>query len=84
MMKQTFYELKSLFIDTLEKLQGRNKRIFAAQIAINLGKGGQSLVAKEFKMARDTIRKARDRRKYLGPFQAPAEPAKDPQGETGR
>jgi hypothetical protein len=57
-MKQTFYELKSLFIDTLEKLQGRNKRIFAAQIAINLGKGGQSLVAKEFKMARDTIRKA--------------------------
>lgn len=57
MIKLTFYEMKDFFIDTLNKLKGRDKRIFAAEIAIKLGKGGQSLIAKEFEMSRITIRK---------------------------
>ena len=57
MIKQTFYEMKDFFLSTLNKLKGRDKRIFAAEIAIKLGKGGQSLIAKEFEMSRITIRK---------------------------
>lgn len=57
MIKLTFYEMKDFFIDTLNKLKGRDKRIFAAEIAMKLGKGGQSLIAKEFEMSRITIRK---------------------------
>jgi hypothetical protein len=57
MIKQTFYEMKDFFLNTLNKLKGRDKRIFAAEIAIKLGKGGQSLVSKEFDMSRITIQK---------------------------
>ena len=49
--------VKYLFKGILEKLVGGNKRRAAAEIAIEYGVGGQSFVAKELQISRNTVRK---------------------------
>jgi len=48
---------KDIFIETVNKLSSSSKRIALAKISKIIGKGGQSIVANEFKVSRDTIRK---------------------------
>lgn len=57
MIKDFFGKCKYIFIDTVEKLKGYDKRIALAHIAEKYGYGGQSFVASEFNVGRDTIRK---------------------------
>lgn len=59
MINEFFGKCKHIFIDTVNKLKGSNKRIVLASTADEIGKGGQSIVAKEFKVSRDTIRKGK-------------------------
>lgn len=48
---------KDFFKAVLTKLKGSDRRVTLAQVSEALGKGGQSIVAKEFNVSRDTIRK---------------------------
>lgn len=50
-------DLKTLFIETAEHLQGWARRTFMAKVANLLGKGGQRRAADELGWCRDTIRK---------------------------
>jgi DDE family transposase len=50
---------KNIFIESVNKLKGSDKRIALAKTAKEIGKGGQSIVASQFKVSRDTIRKGR-------------------------
>lgn len=50
---------KDIFKETLNKLKGSDRRVALASVSEVIGKGGQSLVAKEFNVSRDTIRKGR-------------------------
>lgn len=52
-----FLTMKSFFINTLSKLRGRDRRIYAAELAMEIGRGGLSVVSKSLNMSRDTIRK---------------------------
>lgn len=52
-----FLTMKSFFINTLSKLRGRDRRIYAAELALSMGRGGLSLVSKSLNMSRDTLRK---------------------------
>jgi hypothetical protein len=54
---ETFVELRDFFANTLKKLKGSDKRTFCAELALRIGHGGQSLVAKELCVSRKTIRK---------------------------
>jgi len=56
--KESFFHMKSIFLDCYNKLKGRNRRIFAAQLALALGKGGQVFISHQFKISRTTLRKA--------------------------
>lgn len=57
-MIQKFYtKFKDIMTETINKLTGTDKRKALAMIAEAIGKGGQSIVAKEFHVSRDTIRK---------------------------
>lgn len=57
-MIQNFLEkCKDIFIESVNKLKGSDKRIALAKTAEAIGIGGQSVVAKEFNVSRDTIRK---------------------------
>lgn len=48
---------KDIFIDSINKLRGSDRRIALAKVSKAIGKGGQRIVAKEFNVSRDTIRK---------------------------
>jgi len=48
---------KDIFKETVNKLKGSDRRIALASISEVIGKSGQSIVAKEFNVSRDTIRK---------------------------
>ena len=52
-------ELKTLYIDTADKLKGSDRRLFMARVAGTLGYGGQSRAARELGWNRSTIRKGR-------------------------
>jgi hypothetical protein len=57
-MIQNFLENGKGFLKkALKFLKGNDKRLFAASIALEYGYGGESYVAGEFNMGRDTIRK---------------------------
>lgn len=45
---------------TADKLSGKDKRLFMAQVVRRLGHGGQRFAAKEFGWSRDTVRKGND------------------------
>lgn len=48
---------KDIFIDSINKLKGSDRRIALAKVSKAIDKGGQRIVAKEFNVSRDTIRK---------------------------
>ena len=48
---------KDIFIDNINKLKGSDRRIALAKVSEVIGKGGQTIVAREFNVSRDTIRK---------------------------
>lgn len=52
-----FGKCKDIFKETLNKLKGSDRRVVLASVSDVIGKGGQSIVANEFKVSRDTIRK---------------------------
>jgi hypothetical protein len=56
MINNFFGSCKDILIKTVEKLKGSDKRVALASIAKKYGHGGNSFVAKEFKVGRDTIR----------------------------
>ena len=57
MIKQSIEMCKKIFVKTIKKLKCHEKRETVAELAMACGKGGQSFIAKEFKVGRDTIRK---------------------------
>lgn len=57
MINDFFGKCKSVFKNTVHKLKGHERRIVLAQLSIEYGHGGQTFVAKEFNIGRDTIRK---------------------------
>lgn len=59
MINELFGKCKSILIESVNKLKGSDKRKALAQAANKVGKGGQSIVASQFKVSRDTIRKGR-------------------------
>lgn len=50
-------KMKTLFIDTANTLKGSYRRLFMAEVAGALGRGGQSLAERELGWNRGTIRK---------------------------
>lgn len=56
MLNNFFGQCKDFLIKAVQKLKGAEKRILLANIAKEYGRGGQSFVAKEFNVGRDTIR----------------------------
>lgn len=52
-------ELKTLYLQTANKLTGSDRRLFMAQVVRTLGYGGQRLAKRELGWCRDTIRKGR-------------------------
>ena len=57
MIQEYFGKSKDFFMEALTKLKGYDKRIVLAKLAKGMGRGGQSFLAKEFNISRDTIRK---------------------------
>lgn len=57
MILNIFGKCKDIFIDTLNKLKGSDRRVALASVSKVIGKGGQTFVAQEFNVSRDTIRK---------------------------
>jgi len=57
MIKNFRGKCKYILKDIVLKLKGADKRITLAHIAKEHGRGGQTLVAREFEVGRDTIRK---------------------------
>ena len=53
-------DLKALFVETAEQLQGWARRTFVAKVVNLLGKGGQRRVVAELGWCRDTIRKGQE------------------------
>lgn len=52
-----FGKCKEIVVETINQLTSSSKRIALAKVSEAIGKGGQSAVAKEFNVSRDTIRK---------------------------
>ncbi|SPF52480.1 conserved hypothetical protein [Candidatus Desulfosporosinus infrequens] len=48
---------KDIFKETLNKLKGSDRRVALASVSVVIGRGGQTIVANEFNVSRDTIRK---------------------------
>ncbi|MEG0578127.1 MAG: hypothetical protein RR500_09770 [Bacilli bacterium] len=48
---------KEVFIESVNKLKGSDKRIALAKTCESIGIGGKTIVAKEFKVSRNTIGK---------------------------
>lgn len=59
MINELLGKCKYILIESINKLKGSDKRKPLAQTAKEIGKGGQSIVASEFNVSRDTIRKGR-------------------------
>lgn len=57
MINELLGKCKYILIETVNQLKGSSKRKALAKTAKELGKGGQSIVAYEFSVSRDTIRK---------------------------
>ena len=57
MIQNFFTKFKDVLHEAVDKLKGSDKRKLLARTAEAIGKGGQSLVADEFHVSRDTIRK---------------------------
>jgi len=57
MIQHFFAKFKDVFHEVADKLKGSDKRIFLSMTSEAIGKGGQSFVAEEFHVSRDTIRK---------------------------
>ena len=57
MIHNFFGKCKDIFIESISQLKGSDKRIALAKVSKEIGRGGQSEVAKEFKVSRDSIRK---------------------------
>ena len=57
MILSIFGKCKDIFKETLNKLKGSDRRIALASVSEAIGRSGQSIVAKEFNVSRDTIRK---------------------------
>ena len=57
MIHNIFKDYKDIFIDSINKLKSSDRRIALARVSKAIGKGGQRVVAKVFKVSRDTIRK---------------------------
>ena len=57
MIQNFLGKCKDIFVESVNKLKGSDKRIALAQAAKAIGKGGQSIVSAEFGVSRDTIRK---------------------------
>jgi len=54
---ESLKKVKHVFKPLLTRLTGRQKRESAAEIALEYGIGGQTFVAEEFRMSRNTVRK---------------------------
>jgi len=48
---------KDIFKEVVNKLKGSDRRVALAKVSEIIGKGGQSAVAKEFNVSRDTVKK---------------------------
>ena len=57
MIQKIFGKCKDILEEAINKLKGSDRRIALARLSVVSGKGGQSLVADEFKVSRTTIRK---------------------------
>jgi len=57
MINNFWGKCKDVLKDAVEKLKGSDKRIVLAQIVQEYGSGGQTVVAREFRIGRDTVRK---------------------------
>ncbi|HZK55843.1 MAG TPA: ISAzo13 family transposase [Desulfosporosinus sp.] len=57
MIHNIFGKCKDILKETINKLKGSDRRMALARVAVDIGKGGQSLVADEFKVSRGTVRK---------------------------
>ena len=52
-----FGKCKAFLRESVDKLAGKDKRVILGKIAIEYGRGGQSVVAREFNTGRNTVRK---------------------------
>ncbi|KYH35264.1 hypothetical protein CLTEP_08890 [Clostridium tepidiprofundi DSM 19306] len=72
MIHNLFGKCKNIFIKSVNKLKGSDKRIVLAELSKMRGKGGQSFIAKKFRVSRDTIRKGtfelESKQKIVGKF----------------
>jgi hypothetical protein len=57
MINEFLGKCKYILVETVNQLKGSSKRKALAKTAKEIGKGGQSIVAYEFNVSRDTIRK---------------------------
>ena len=57
MLLDIFGKCNDIIKETLNKLKGSDRRVALASVSEVIGKGGQSILAKEFNVSRDTIRK---------------------------
>jgi hypothetical protein len=57
MITNFFGKCKAFLQESVDKLAGKDKRVILGKIAIEYGRGGQSVVAREFNTGRNTIRK---------------------------
>jgi transposase/IS1 family transposase len=57
MVPHWFTKCKDFFEETVSLIRGSQKRVTLAKLSKQLGKGGQVLVARTFKVSRNTIRK---------------------------
>jgi hypothetical protein len=57
MIHNILEKCKDIFIDSINKLKGSDRRIAIAKVSKAIGKGGQRIVSKEFNVSRETIRK---------------------------
>jgi hypothetical protein len=57
MITYALVKCKEVFVESINKLNGHKKRIALAKLSKAIGRGGSSIVAKEFNVSRDTIRK---------------------------
>jgi hypothetical protein len=69
MINDFFGSCKNIFVKTVNKLKGPDRRAILAEIAEEYGYGGMSLVARKFSAGRDTIRKGLNELKEKKPIE---------------
>lgn len=57
MISTFFGKCKEIFRESVDKMAGKDKRIILGKVALEYGRGGQAVVAREFNTGRNTIRK---------------------------